>query len=233
MLLSGSINVVLVDGALTDVAMLRQASAPNAVVIQYNSQQMSSSAVLDQAVQAAVRRHAQIDSITLLSHGTSGEFKLGSDWISNSTLQLTVPALENLKSHLASDAKMYIYSCRVVDEGSDGQRLIDQLGNLTGASVYASTNVTGQGGDWTLEAKSSHAAALDPSSLPLNTRRLIRYQGQLNWTGATSGTTNDASHDYNNTANWSGGVINDNFSTTTLTAGTTLYFMQIARPRRE
>ncbi|MDP9173513.1 MAG: autotransporter-associated beta strand repeat-containing protein, partial [Planctomycetota bacterium] len=44
------------------------------------------------------------------------------------------------------------------------------------------------------------------------------------WVGATSGNTNDAAHDYNNAANWTGGVINDNFSTATLTANTTLYF---------
>lgn len=44
------------------------------------------------------------------------------------------------------------------------------------------------------------------------------------WTGATSGSTNDSSHDYNNVANWSGGVINDDFSASTLTSNTTIYF---------
>jgi autotransporter-associated beta strand protein len=46
----------------------------------------------------------------------------------------------------------------------------------------------------------------------------------LSWTGATSGDTNDAAHDYNNTANWSGGTIDDSFAGVTLAGDTTLYF---------
>ena len=45
----------------------------------------------------------------------------------------------------------------------------------------------------------------------------------LTWTGATSGSTQDASHDYNNLANWSGGVIDDSFDGVAFTANTTLY----------
>src|SRR4051812_5805721 len=44
------------------------------------------------------------------------------------------------------------------------------------------------------------------------------------WVGATSGSTSDAAHDYNNTSNWLGGVIDDSFAGATLTANTTLYF---------
>jgi RHS repeat-associated protein len=45
----------------------------------------------------------------------------------------------------------------------------------------------------------------------------------LSWTGATSGSTNDAAHNYNNTANWSGGTINDSFAGATFSANTTIY----------
>jgi autotransporter-associated beta strand protein len=45
----------------------------------------------------------------------------------------------------------------------------------------------------------------------------------LSWIGATSGSTNDAAHNYNNTANWSGGVINDSFAGATFSANTTLF----------
>ncbi len=50
-------------------------------------------------------------------------------------------------------------------------------------------------------------------------RRLL-----FTWTGATSGSTNDAAHQYNNVANWAGGVIDDSFSGVTFTANTTIYF---------
>jgi autotransporter-associated beta strand protein len=56
--------------------------------------------------------------------------------------------------------------------------------------------------------------------------RLEHLQPRIlfSWIGATSGSTNDFAHDYNNIFNWSGGVINDDFSTVTLTANTTIYF---------
>jgi hypothetical protein len=45
----------------------------------------------------------------------------------------------------------------------------------------------------------------------------------LTWIGATSGSTNDAAHDYNNTANWAGGVIDDSFSGVNFGVGAVLY----------
>jgi autotransporter-associated beta strand protein len=44
------------------------------------------------------------------------------------------------------------------------------------------------------------------------------------WTGAVTGTTNDAAHTYTNTTNWAGGTIDDSFAGVTLTGTTTLYF---------
>jgi autotransporter-associated beta strand protein len=46
----------------------------------------------------------------------------------------------------------------------------------------------------------------------------------MTWIGATSGTTDDTSHLYNDPANWAGGVIDNSFSGVTFTANTTLYF---------
>src|SRR5436190_1438975 len=43
------------------------------------------------------------------------------------------------------------------------------------------------------------------------------------WIGATSGLTNDAAHNYNNPANWVGGVIDDSFAGVTFTTHTNLY----------
>jgi autotransporter-associated beta strand protein len=43
------------------------------------------------------------------------------------------------------------------------------------------------------------------------------------WIGAMSGTTNDAAHNYNNTANWALNTIDDSFALVNFTAATTLY----------
>src|SRR3954466_12280461 len=62
-------------------------------------------------------------------------------------------------------------------------------------------------------------AALDHAVL-----ECLEWRVLFSWIGATSGTTNDAAHNYNSTANWAGGVIDDSFSGVTLSANTTLYF---------
>jgi autotransporter-associated beta strand protein len=43
------------------------------------------------------------------------------------------------------------------------------------------------------------------------------------WIGATSGNANNAAHDYDNLLNWLGGIIDNNFSTVTLSSNTTIY----------
>lgn len=43
------------------------------------------------------------------------------------------------------------------------------------------------------------------------------------WIGATSGSTNDAAHRYDNPANWAGGVIDDSFAGVTFASDTTLF----------
>lgn len=53
---------------------------------------------------------------------------------------------------------------------------------------------------------------------------LATTTSQAVWIGATTGNTVDAAHNYTNTANWAGGIIDDDFTGVTLTGATTLYF---------
>ncbi|MGN6369692.1 MAG: PKD domain-containing protein, partial [Phycisphaerae bacterium] len=217
------LNIVLIDSALADVSSLRNAVTPGAIVIKYDRSKVTAQMVLQKAVHEALANNTQIASLTLLSHGTAGQFSLGSNLITNQNLQLTAPAWEDLGQHLAPDARLFLFDCRVVQEGSSGQALINKLATLTGANIYASTNLTGKHGDWTLEASSQNALPLNPTLIPLDTSQLANYQGDLVWIGATSGSTIDSSHTYNNSANWQGGVIDDSFSGVTLTGNLTLY----------
>ncbi len=47
---------------------------------------------------------------------------------------------------------------------------------------------------------------------------------QAVWIGATNGSAYADTRNYTNTANWAGGIIDDNFTGVTLTGATTLYF---------
>src|ERR1700744_1812998 len=141
-LLSNSpLNIVLMDNGLADTASLRNAVTPGAIIISYDRSKLSAQAVLHQAVQLAIAQNAPIASLTLLSHGAAGEFSLGSELISTQTLTVTAPPWQNLPQPLAPDARFYLCDCRVVQEGSSGQSLINNLATLTGASIYASTNL--------------------------------------------------------------------------------------------
>ena len=51
----------------------------------------------------------------------------------------------------------------------------------------------------------------------------LEQRVMFTWTGATSGSTNDAAHNYNNTANWANGVIDDSFDGVSFSANTTLF----------
>jgi autotransporter-associated beta strand protein len=80
---------------------------------------------------------------------------------------------------------------------------------------------------------SRHSAETDPAIKKHRSVRLreaaaaslesLESRILFSWIGATSGTTNDSAHTYNNTANWAGGVIDDSFSGVNFTANTTLY----------
>ena len=78
-------------------------------------------------------------------------------------------------------ANIEIFGCNVAAPGSDGQNLLNALASVTHAAVFASTDSTGAGGNWQLEAASAGAnpAALPASAVPLNTPLLASYAGTL------------------------------------------------------
>src|SRR5258706_5210306 len=117
-------------------------------------------------------------SLSLLSHASSGRFALGNDWISKGNLGATASAWTHLSTVLTDDASINLYGCNLVDKLGDGQALINKLSKMTGAAVFASTDLTGRGGDWVLEASSRHTdRAIWKSAF--NTQQLIAWDGDL------------------------------------------------------
>ncbi len=107
--------------------------------------------------------HSGYDTIHVFSHGTEGSFRVGSDTITDATLQTTTTQAElaEIGSALKAGGDIMLYGCDVAN-GADGQKFINDLSSGTGATVYASTDATGSsalGGDWVLEAKSTTVAS--------------------------------------------------------------------------
>ena len=82
-----------------------------------------------------------------MSHGTTGQFKLGSDIVTSETLGLQSEAWAELGKNLTEDANIYIFGCNVAADAGEGAALLDDIADLTGGDVFASDDITGDGGD--------------------------------------------------------------------------------------
>jgi VCBS repeat-containing protein len=174
----GAANVVLVDMNLADSLSLAYAAGAGTQVFGYDSRAQSANQVLSALVTWASETGTRIESLAIFSHGSAGQFALGDDWISSSSLACTSAEWVQLANVLADSASIEIYSCDVAAIPA-GDALLDQLATLTGAQVYASTNLTGAGGDWTLEASSDAGSTLVGLPSFLNSQRLDAYQFTL------------------------------------------------------
>ena len=102
-------------------------------------------------IAAALCGITSLDSIHVLSHGSSGTLYLGSTVLDEENLAQYKAQLSSIGSSLTPEGDILLYGCDVA-AGTGGQSFIDKLAYYTGADVTASSNLTGLGGDWQLEA---------------------------------------------------------------------------------
>jgi hypothetical protein len=173
-------DVVLIDTELKNSSLLIQAVDPSAKVFLYDSKTDSADAVISQVIAWSEATGTSIKSLSLLDHGVGGAFELGNQWITAATLSETAAQWQQLAQHFVAGANIDLFGCNVAAPGSDGQYLLNDLAALTGAEVFASTNTTGVGGDWNLEAASAGATG-DLAGLvaPFNSQILATYDGTL------------------------------------------------------
>jgi hypothetical protein len=149
-------HLVVLDAELEDADLLSEAAElGGAEVLLFHPDEESAEQVLQRISDVATGRGEPFDSISIVSHGSGGEFRLGGDLVSQASAEASLGAWRELGSHLDSGANLYLYGCNVVDGSGEGQALLDTLAQATGADVFASTDLSGAGGDWDLEAASS------------------------------------------------------------------------------
>ncbi|MBL1179034.1 DUF4347 domain-containing protein [Pantanalinema sp. GBBB05] len=118
-----------------------------------------------------------IASVQVLSHGAAGGLQLGQDWLNLATVQSYATQLQSWQNALTDDADILLYGCNVA-QGEVGKAFVQILGQLTGADVAASENLTGNsalGGDWTLEYQFGSIEAAQAFLQPAE----AAYQGVL------------------------------------------------------
>jgi hypothetical protein len=97
-------------------------------------------------------RYADVSTIHVLSHGSSGSLQLGNTQLTGSNLDSYAAQLSAWQESLAEGADILLYGCNVAE--GKGMEFVADLAGATGADVAASDNLTGAamlGGDWILE----------------------------------------------------------------------------------
>ncbi|MFH0824341.1 MAG: cadherin domain-containing protein [Pseudomonadota bacterium] len=169
-ILDRTIKTVLISSALPEIETVSAAFGAEAHIIIYdsNSDNLSSiNAMLKELVSSTGK---EIGQLAIISHGEPGTLAL-SDAQSWTASSITADADQwvALGALLAPDARIDLYGCEV-GLGSEGWLLVQTIASVTGASVWASNDDTGNvaGADWDLEVRSSESSLaylIEPEAL--------------------------------------------------------------------
>jgi len=141
-------TLVFVDAGIADAETLVAGVVPGAEVILLTPDQDG----VRQMTQVLAQRQG-LSSVQIISHGMSHRLQLGTEELSLDTLNTYASQLQTWAGALTPDADILFYGCNLAATAS-GKQFIEQVSQLTGADVAASSDRTGSaalGGDWELE----------------------------------------------------------------------------------
>ena len=76
-----------------------------------------------------------------------GQINLGNSWLTSTTLQQNSDAVAGWGNALTETGDILFYGCNIAAD-SDGQSLLDDIAELTGADVAASDDANGTRATW-------------------------------------------------------------------------------------
>ena len=142
-------SVVCIDSRVANIGSLIAALDPGTRFFVLDAQ----SDGIEQ-IARALQGVTNLDSLHVISHGSSGTLYLGSTVLTTANLADYRTQLSQIGATVSEDGDILLYGCDVA-AGVTGQSFIERLAFYTGADVAASTDYTGSaalGGDWELEA---------------------------------------------------------------------------------
>lgn len=104
-------------------------------------------------ISEVLQAYEGVAAVHILSHGGNANIRLGGANLNNTTLKQYSERLKAWGRALSPEGDILLYGCDVAN-GRTGVKLVQDLGDLTGADVAASNDDTGSemlGGDWQLE----------------------------------------------------------------------------------
>ncbi len=148
-------DVVVIDTSVEDYQTLLSGVKDGVEVIEINGVEDGLSAIAD-----ALSGRTDITSLQIISHGSEGQVRLGSDVLNEDTLDDHAAVLAQIADSLAKGADVLLYGCSVATD--EGLGFIEALAARLGADVAASDDLTGaasRGGDWELEVQTGDIEA--------------------------------------------------------------------------
>ncbi|MEG4225653.1 MULTISPECIES: DUF4347 domain-containing protein, partial [unclassified Microcoleus] len=153
----------------------------------------------------ALANQKDIEAVHILSHGSEGSLKLGSDVLNGNDIENFNTQLKQWGNGLTENGDILLYGCDAA-AGETGNNFVKRLSELTGADVAASNDLTGnavKGGDWDLEIVTGQIE----SAVPFNRQAMEDYDYTLanfdvtvatdDGTGTVAGTLSKAILDAN------------------------------------
>ena len=181
-------SIVFIDPAVDDLDSLISNFDPASEIVLLRSDQSGIAQISEH-----LSRQQNLKSIHLIGHGDRGQIRLGDQVLDRATLREHENQVSAWKRSLSSEADILIYGCRT-GAGLAGTQFIQTLGELTGADIAASDDLTGSalhGGDWELEMI---YGVIETASV-FDSRYVANYSHTLAIEIRAAGTTNEESFD--------------------------------------
>ena len=137
--------LIVVDGTLPDLNHILADVQGKGIIYLLKSDQDGIKQVNDLLV-----RYREVKAIHLITHGRPGVIYLGNTKLDISSVEGYREQIKSWSEHLFKMGTIFIYGCSVAS-GSVGRNLIEKIAEYSGRGIAASLNLTGLGGDWTLE----------------------------------------------------------------------------------
>ncbi|MEG3882468.1 DUF4347 domain-containing protein, partial [Microcoleus sp. herbarium7] len=112
----------------------------------------------------ALANQKDIEAVHILSHGSEGSLKLGSDVLNGNDIENFSSQLKQWGNALTEKGDILLYGCDAA-AGDTGKNFVKRLSEITGADIAASDNKTGStkfGNDWDLEIQTGAIEAAVP-----------------------------------------------------------------------
>lgn len=156
------LNVVLIADNFEDTSGMAAAVGPETKVGYIDGRNDDIEAV-NERLKAIVDESGQkIGALAIAAHGEPNELAIGAQTLTLNNAIEHKPELEALAATMVPGAQIQLYSCSLAAD-NDGKALVSAIGEITGAVVFASTDVTGAAPhNWDLEYASKEGIPLTP-----------------------------------------------------------------------